>query len=219
MEETRMQTLSAVFAEREEREQLLRWKHPGFDFIYNWLVAITALALMVAAVVWAVQIHRDHRDAELVAEAYAAWTAEAEATAQAAQAEAEAVQQSQEVVMAREATALAKAFYGIRLFTEKYGYSEKDYETYARCMFNRADAGSGRLVEVIAQDGQFVGYSDANTVLEDDYNLALKLIRAWHEETTKPCDLSYQFAELTPQGIFLKADINADGYARRWRAT
>ena len=36
---------------------------------------------MVAAVVWAVQIHRDRRDAELVAQAYAAWTAEAEATA------------------------------------------------------------------------------------------------------------------------------------------
>jgi predicted nuclease of restriction endonuclease-like (RecB) superfamily len=97
-------------------------------------------------------------------------------------------------------------------------YSEKDLETYARCMFNRADAGSGRLTEVIAQEGQFVGYSDANTVLDDDYNLALKLIRAWHEEQTKPCDLSYQFAELTPQGIFLKNDFNADGYARRWRA-
>ena len=207
-----------IFEERAEAERQLRFRHPGFDFAYNWIVAITALALMVAAVVWAVQIHRDRRDAELVAQAYAAWTAEAEATAQAAQAEAEAVAQSQEVVMAREATALAKAFYGIRLFVEKYGYSEKDLETYARCMFNRADAGSGRLTEVIAQEGQFVGYSDANTVLDDDYNLALKLIRAWHEEQTKPCDLSYQFAELTPQGIFLKADINADGYARRWRA-
>ena len=94
MEETRMQTLSAVFAEREEREQLFRWKHPGFDFVYNWIVAMTVVALAIATVIWAVQIHRDRRDAELVAQAYAAWTAEAEATAQAAQAEAEAVQQS-----------------------------------------------------------------------------------------------------------------------------
>ena len=210
--------LSEIFEERAESERQLRWKHPGFDFIYNWIVAMTIVALVIATVIWAVQIHRDHRDAELVAQAYAAWTAEAEATAQAAQAEAEAVQQSQEVVMAREATELAKAFYGIRLFTEKYGYSEKDYETYARCMFNRADSGSGRLTEVIAQEGQFVGYSDSNTVLDDDYNLALRLVRQWHEEQTKPCDLSYQYAELTPQGIFLKNDINADGYARRWRA-
>lgn len=213
-----MTVWSEIFEERAEAERQLRFRHPGFDFTYNWIVAITALALMVAAVVWAVQIHRDHRDAELVAQAYAAWTAEAEATAQAEAAEAEAIAKSQEVVMSQEATALAKAFYGIRLFTEKYGYSEKDYETYARCMFNRADAGSGRLVEVISQEGQFVGYSDSNTVLDDDYNLALKLIRAWHEEQTKPCDLSYQFAELTPQGIYLKNDINADGYARRWRA-
>ena len=210
--------LGEIFEERAESERQLRWKHPGFDFIYNWIVAVTIVALAIATVIWAVQIHRDRRDAELVAQAYAAWTAEAEATAQAAQAEAEAVQQSQEVVMAREATELAKAFYGIRLFVEKYGYSEKDLETYARCMFNRADSGSGRLTEVISQEGQFVGYSDSNTVLDDDYNLALRLVRQWHEEQTKPCDLSYQYAELTPQGIFLKNDINADGYARRWRA-
>ena len=89
-----MTVLGEIFEERAEAERQLRFRHPGFDFAYNWIVAITALALMVAAVVWAVQIHRDHRDAELVAQAYAAWTAEAEATAQAAQAEAEAVQQS-----------------------------------------------------------------------------------------------------------------------------
>lgn len=211
-------TWGEVFDSRAEKESTLRWKHPGFDFVYNWVVALTVVALMAATVIWAVQIHRDRRDAELVAQAYAAWTAEAEATAQAEAAEAEAIRNSQETVMKQEATALAKAFYGIRNFVEKYHYSEDDLRTYARCMFNRADAGSGRLVEVISQEGQFVGYSDGNTVLDGDYNLALRLVREWHEETTKPCDLSYQFAELTPGGIYLKNDINADGYARRWRA-
>lgn len=53
-----------IFEERSEAERQLRFRHPGFDFAYNWIVAITALALMLAAVVWAVQIHRDRRDAE-----------------------------------------------------------------------------------------------------------------------------------------------------------
>ena len=113
---------------------------------------------------------------------------------------------------------MAKAFWGIRNFVEKYHYSENDFRTYARCMFNRADAGSGRLVEVIAQEGQFLAFSDSNPVLDEYYELALKLVREWHEEETKPIDSSYQFAELTPRGIFLTNVFGADGYARRWQA-
>ena len=84
-------------------------------------------------------------------------------------------------------------------------------------MFNRAEA-SGDLIGVVSAKDQFVGYSDGNTVLTENYDLALKLVEQWHNETTKPCDSSFQFAELTPDGIWLKQDIRADGYARRWRA-
>ena len=48
--------------------------------------------------------------------------------------------------------------------------------------------------------------------------LALKLLEAWHAETTKPCKLDYQFAELTPDGIFLVTKPNAGPYERRWHA-
>lgn len=120
--------------------------------------------------------------------------------------------------MSQEANEMARAFYGIRLFEEKYNYSENDLTTYARCMFNRADASGNDLIAVISQQQQFLGYDSSNPVLSKYYDLAFELIDGWHHEEQKPCDLSYQFAELTPNGIWLKNDLHADGYSRRWQA-
>ena len=144
--------------------------------------------------------------------------AQRQAEAEAEAAELAALKASEDYIIGQEATELAKAFYGIRLFVDKYGYTEKDFETYARCIFNRADAGNGNLIEVIRREGQFLGYSEQNPVIDEYYEMALKFVQQWHSETTKPVDASYQFAELTESGIWLKNDINADGYARRWRA-
>ena len=71
---------------------------------------------------------------------------------------------------------------------------------------------------MISEPNQFTGYSDGNQVIADYNQLATRLIREWHEETVRPCDTAYIFAELTPDGIFLKKDLHADGYARRWHA-
>ena len=121
-----------------------------------------------------------------------------------------------EYVMDQESTAVAKAFYGIVKFLDKYHYTEADLETYARCMFNRAEGGD--LITEISKPEQFTGYSDANPVLAEYKNLAQRLVEEWHNETVKPCDVSFRFAELTPNGIYLKQDLHADGYARRWHA-
>lgn len=215
---SRWDTLREVLAEQAQTERTLRWKHKGFDLWYNWAIAILVILMWVAIAKWGMDIRAERKGAEMVATAQAAWEAEQTAAAEQAEAEALAVRQSQEFVMKQEAEAMAKAFFGIRNFVEKYHYSEKDFETYARCMFNRADAGSGRLTEVIAQEGQFLAYSDNNTVLSEYYDMAYRFVQAWHEETSKPCDTSYQFAELTPSGIYLTNVFGADGYARRWQA-
>ena len=97
-------------------------------------------------------------------------------------------------------------------------YEDADFWTYYRSAFNRADATGKSLHEVLSQEGQYLGYSENNVMLEKYRKVAEEAVREWHSESSKPCDLSYQFAELTPSGIWLKADLNADGYARRWRA-
>lgn len=215
---TKTETLQQVFAEQEERESLLRWRHPGFDVVYNWIVVLTVIAMAIAAFLWYTDIRARRQGEDMVATAQAAWQAEQEA---ATQAEAEAQKQirlSQEYVIDQEATALAKMFYGIRNFQEKYGYSETDFETYARCAFNRAEA-SGDLISVIFAKDQFIACDENNTVIDEYKRMAVKFVTEWHNETTKPVDVSYQFAELTPDGIWLKNDFHADGYARRWRAS
>ena len=197
----------------------LKAKYPWFDIFYNWLVALLILALFVSFVIWGLDIRTERRAAEMTATARAAWESELQAEADAEAAEIARVRESQEYVMEQEATELAKAFYGIRNFVEKYHYSEADLATYARCIFNRVyRADTTDLAKVVGTTGQFLGYDKNNPVLEEYYELALRLVREWHNESTKPCDVSYQFAELTPDGVFLKQNLHADGYERRWRA-
>lgn len=213
-------TLQEVFAEQREREQNMMFRHNWVALFYNWLIAVTAVALLLALGSWAVQLRQERRDDAIRAEARAAWEQEQQAAADARAAELAAAYASEEAVIDRESDAVARMFYGIHRFIEKYHYSEADLETYARCAFNRKDASkTGNSLEVIiAQPDQFVGYSDSNPVLKEYKQLAKDLVTEWHNETVKPCDNSYQWAELTPNGIYLKADFAADGYALRWHA-
>ena len=216
--ESRIATLKDVFEAQREEEQLLTWRFPWFNVVYNYIVAGVVFALIVSLTVWGLNVRTERKAEAMTAQAMAAWQSEQDAALEAEAAELAAVRTSQEYAMEQEATALAKAFYGIRLFVDKYHYSEADYRTYARCIFNRTEKGSGDLVSVVSTPEQFVGYYDNNPVLAEDYDLAMRFVKEWHEESIKPCDISYQFAELTPNGIWLKADLHADGYARRWRA-
>lgn len=195
------------FENQSRIEQDMCFRHPWFNMFYNWMIAALIVALFVSFIGWGLDIRTRRMADEMTARALASWQTE-----QAIQDE--SARSSQEYVMDREATAVAKAFYGIRLFIEKYDYSESDLATYARCMFNRAD--SVDLIRVISEPNQFTGYSDENQVLAEYKQLALRLVEEWHTEDARPVDISYRFAELTPQGIFLKDDLHADG--RRWHA-
>lgn len=208
--------MEEILARYEQTERDMVFRHPWVPFLYNWIIAVTVVALFTSFVIWGLDIRTERRAADMTATARAAWEAQLQAEADAKEEELAQIRASQDYIMAQEATAVAKAYYGIRNFIEKYNYSETDLETYARCMFNRAEGGD--LVSVVSAKEQFLGYADGNTVLDDYYNIALRLVEKWHTETTKPCDISYKYAELTPEGIFLKNDINANGYARRWHA-
>ena len=201
--------LREIFMEQREQEEVLMFRNPSFSFWYNWIIAVTVLAMFVSFAIWGIDIHTQKTAEKMTATALASWQSE-----QIVQDESAVT--SQEYVINAEATAMAKAFYGIDRFVEKYHYDESDLVTYARCMFNRAE--NADLVSVIAKPEQFTGYSDGNQVIADYKQLAERLVHEWHEETVRPCDTAYIFAELTPDGIFLKKDLHADGYARRWHA-
>lgn len=204
--------LHDIFREQREQEEVLMFRNPSFPFWYNWLIAVTVLALFVSFAIWGIDIKTQRTAEKMTATALASWQSE-----QVVQDESAVT--SQEYVINAEAEAMAKAFYGIDRFVEKYHYTEDDLITYARCIFNRTDRTDSKdLIRVISAPNQFTGYSDGNQVIADYKQLARRLITEWHEETVKPCDSAFIFAELTPDGIFLKKDLHADGYARRWHA-
>ena len=201
--------LHDLFREQKEQEEVLMFRNPSFSFWYNWIIAITVLALFVSFAIWGIDIKTQRTAEKMTATALASWQSEQVV-------QDESAVSSQEYVIEQESIAMAKAFYGIDRFIEKYHYDESDLITYARCMFNRAN--SDDLIRVISAPNQFTGYSDGNQVIADYKQLAQRLITEWHEETVKPCDSAFIFTELTPDGISLKKDLHADGYARRWHA-
>ena len=209
-------TLQEIFREQAELEAWLDRKHPWVQILTNWIILCLVIALGISFIIWGLDIRARHMADRMASEMFAAMDeehAEMMAAAEAQEAERKA---SMEYIIDQEATAVAKAFWGIDKFVEKYRYSESDLETYARCMFNRAE--NGNLIDEISKPEQFVGYNEQNQVIANYKQLAVKLVTEWHNETVKPCDTSFVFAELTPSGIFLKQDLHADGYARRWHA-
>lgn len=204
--------LHDIFREQRKQEEVLMFRNPSFSFWYNWLIAVTVLALFVSFAIWGIDIKTQKTAEKMTATVLASWQSEQVV-------QDESAVSSQEYVINAEAEAMAKAFYGIDRFVEKYHYTEDDLITYARCIFNRTDRTDSKdLIRVISEPNQFTGYSDGNQVIADYKQLAQRLITEWHEETVKPCDSAFIFAELTPDGIFLKKDLHADGYARRWHA-
>jgi len=215
-----LDTLKQITEGYTARERLLQWRYPWFNVVYNYLIAALIIALTCSLYGWALDVWAQNR-ADIQTRAAVEATEQAHREAEAARAaELAAAQKTEAAVMQREAEAVAKAFYGIRNFIVKYHYTEKDLKTYARCMFNRADAANGLydLETVIGRKDQFLGYDSKNPVLNEYYTVAQAAVEEWHRETVKPCDVSYQYAELTENGIYLAAEFGADGYARRWQA-
>lgn len=215
-----MAILYEVFEGQAQRERDMCFRHPWFNVVYNYVIAVVTICLFASFAWWGYTIHidgiKETAKAEGVQLATDQYQADADAKAQAAAVEA----QSREAKLNSWSTEGAKLLYGMKGFIEQYGYDESDLETYLRCVYNRYLYGQRitSLETIIATPDQFTGYNKDNPVLDKYYIFCLKLFTAWDGEERLPCDPSYRFAELTKQGIYLKADFNADGYAPRWHA-
>ena len=210
--------LQEIFKAQEEREELLRFRNPSASFWYNWFVALVVVALFGSFFWWGMDIQTRHKAEAMTAELLAEMDAENEYMLQAAEAEAAERQAQNERQQISEAQAVARAFFGIRNFVTKYGYDNSDMETYARCMFNRADARGKSLEEIVAEKDQFIAYSDNNTLVKEYYDLALQFVAEWHAEDAHPCDVQkFQNAVLTEYGIYLVDDIRKP-VPEKWHA-
>lgn len=215
-----LRVLQEITEERTEHERQLVNRHPWVNLFYNWMIAVLLLALLAALIGWGRGIYIEYKE-EQHHEAELAEQKEREQRQLADQREKEEQERKAfEDTLDRWAKAGARQLYGIRNFIELYNYSEQDLVTYLRCSWNRylSDNGLTDLATVIYKEGQFVSCYKNNRVLTEYEDLARKCFAEWHEETSLPCDPSYVFAELKPDGIFLKRNYIADGYERRWRA-
>lgn len=212
------ESLREVFRERDEKEAELEYRHPWVPIITRWIIALLLAVLLIASFIYWVGATIERKAEVKTTEAKAVWDAEQEAKEQAEAERQAAIAASEAETIKAEVEYCSKALYGIRRFFEKYGYSELDGITYLRSAFNRADA-TGKSLHDVLSDGQYLAYDESNQVLKEYEQISKKAVQEWHEETVKPCDLDYQFAELTDRGVYLVTDPNADGYARRWRAS
>ena len=210
--------MNDYFKKQAEIETTMCFRHPWFNMAYNYLVAVCILVLFASFVWWGIDIHTRRQAEAMTAAVLAQMDAEHEQMIAAAEAEQAAIKASEEHIMTEEAKVIAKAFYGIRNFVDKYGYTTTDLETYARCIFNRADATGQSIEEVVSKKDQFLGYAEGNQLVKEYYDQAIRFVNDWHNEEVKPCDSSYQWAELNEDGIWLRNSFKADGYARRWHA-
>ena len=215
-----LDTLKQITAEQAAREKLLQWRYPWFNVVYNYLIAGLIIALTCSLYGLALEVWAQNRADQQTADARVLWNAELAAKEDAAKQEQEAKAKSEADILNEKAMAVARTFQGIKNFVDLYHYDRSDLETYARCIFNRYDAGNGvnSLQVIVSRKGQFTGYSDGLTPLTEYVDLAKEFIQDWEAETSKPCDLAYQCAELTPDGIYLVTSSNPGPYDRRWHA-
>lgn len=209
--------MEEYFERQAQLERDMCFRHPWFNFMYNWLIAILIVALFVSFGKWGWDIHTRNAHEAGMQEVYAAMDAEHEAMlAAAADAEKQA-QQAEAELQIREAKAIARAFFGIRNFTAKYGYTSADLETYARCITNRSEATGRSVEEVLAEKGQFLAYSEHNDLETENYNLALRFAADWHDGKLPACDTKFRYAVLNEYGIWL-VDDPGKTVPERWHA-
>ena len=221
--EKRYSTLNGIFEEYKKEEKELREKYPLFNLFYNYLAAGVLVALLICSIICGVQARNEHKVRSLVAIAMADYDAEQQAIQLAAeearQQEIEKAATAETTIMKNEANYIAKLLYGARHFEDKYGYSTDDFMTLAWCVLNRVDnkAFPNTVKDVVQQDKQWVGYSDANDVTDKFFKIAYTAVEEWHHNDIKPITNDYAWAELTSRGCYLKNDYEAGVYSIRWR--
>ena len=119
---------------------------------------------------------------------------------------------SKTAAMREDAKQIAKVLYGVRT------NNTADLRTLVWCVLNRVDnkAYPNTIAEVVAQEHQWMGYSDSNPVLDDLFNIAYGEVEIWYGGI-RPCPPDYVFMNWTPSEITLRDTFEFSSKTHSWR--
>lgn len=116
--------------------------------------------------------------------------------------------------MQQEAEYIAKVLYGAAK-----NNSDRDKKTVVWCILNRVDHVNypNSVKAVCEQDSQWMGYSDANPILNDLYQLALTEVKVWHSNY-RPVMPDYIYMSWSSKEIILRDTYGKTNSTRYWQA-
>ncbi len=199
----------------------LERRHPITVLVLNSIIAVLIVALCISLFTWHLENLRVEKREQQAAIALAEQKAFEEQQEQERQAAILAEQQKRAEQQLADTTLMAKFLAGINGFVDNYGYSDGDLRTYAECVINRViDKSHGfpnTISEVILQDGQWVGFSENNQVIDKYNKIATEVIASYYNNAVRPCSSDYCWVELRRDGCWLKNEFGNSPYIRTWR--
>lgn len=114
----------------------------------------------------------------------------------------------------REAEYIAKVIYGTAR-----NHSDSDKRAVVWCILNRVEhyAHPDTIAEVCEQPKQWMGYSNDNPVLDDNYELALAELKIWYNDGHRPIDNDYIYLSWSSKEILLRDTFEENRNTNYWR--
>ena len=114
----------------------------------------------------------------------------------------------------REAEYIAKVIYGTAR-----NHSDSDKKAVVWCILNRVEhyAHPSTIAEVCEQPKQWMGYSNDNPVLDDNYDLALTELKTWYTGGHRPMSNEYIYLSWSSKEILLRNTFEENRSTNYWR--
>ena len=114
----------------------------------------------------------------------------------------------------REAEYIAKVIYGTAR-----NHVDSDKKAVVWCILNRVEhyAHPDTIVEVCEQPKQWMGYSNDNPVLTENYDLALAELKTWYNDGHRPMSSDYIYLSWSSKEILLRDTFEENKSTHYWR--
>lgn len=114
----------------------------------------------------------------------------------------------------REAEYIAKVIYGTAR-----NHAESDKKAVVWCILNRVEHHShpNTIAEVCEQPRQWMGYSNDNPVLDENYDLALTELKIWYSGGHRPMSNEYIYLSWSSKEILLRDTFEENRNTNYWR--
>lgn len=114
----------------------------------------------------------------------------------------------------REAEYIAKVIYGTAR-----NHADSDKKAVVWCILNRVEhyAHPNTIAEVCEQPKQWMGYSNDNPVLDENYELALAELKTWYSGGHRPMSNEYIYLSWSSKEILLRDTFEENRNTNYWR--